>query len=100
MVVLVPPLHLLPPSHILPGSLSPAVRPFPLFFLFLLSVRVNSVAPPPPQQRLIPRRPSGGLLWRTPPVDAVQMLAPGFRCPEMLMCFRLMHLVLLGLGVG
>ena len=28
------------------------------------------------------------------------MPAPGFRCPEMLMCFRPMQLVVLGLGVG
>ena len=99
MVVLVLPISLLPPSQILPGSLSPLVRPFPLFFLCLLSVRVIQLAPPP-QQLLIPRRPSGGLLWQTPPVDADQMPGPGFRRPEMLMCFLPMRMLVLGLGVG
>ena len=42
----------------------------------------HSVRPPPPQQRLIPRRPSGGLLWRTPPVDADQCPLLGSRAPH------------------
>ena len=47
MVVLVPPVSLsslfpfFTPSLILPGSMSPAVRPFPLCILCLLSVHVT-----------------------------------------------------------
>ena len=55
-----------PPSQILPDSLSPAVRPFPLFLSFVSSPPVAFSLPSPPQQRLIPRRPSGGLLRWTP----------------------------------
>ena len=77
MVVLVPPrlslsslFPLSPPFLILQGSLSPAARPFPICILCFLSVRV--ISRPPPQQRLISRRPSGGFLRWPLPVDANQ----------------------------
>ena len=76
MMVLVPPPPLIPPSKIHPGYLPPAVRPFPLSFYFslcLLSVRVSQSALPS-KQRLITRRPSGGLLRWT--VDQWYLLGP------------------------
>ena len=76
------PSPLLPPSQILLGSLSPAVCPFPLFLFPLPSLRLCHSVAPPPQQRLIPRHPSGGLLWRTPPVDSTQCPLLGSRAPH------------------
>ena len=73
MVVLVPPLSsLFPPPRF---SRVPCPLQFArlLSFSFAFSPSVSFSRPPPPQQRLIPHRPSGGILRRTPPVDANQI---------------------------
>ena len=108
MVVLVPlslslfPFPLFNPALILPVSLSPAVRPFPLCILCLLSVRVISRPPPPASfdspssVRWVPLVASSGVLKTN------QLPAPGvgFRRPAFLVCHRPMRLVVLGFGVG
>ena len=86
MVVLVPPLPFLPPSQILSGYLSPAVCPFSSLFPLPPLRPCHSVAPSPPQQRLIPRRPSGGILRRTPPVDADHCPLLGSGTPNAEVC--------------
>ena len=103
MVVLVPPSPPFPPPPRLPRIPCPLQFARFLSFYFASSPSVSfSRPPPPPPQRLIPRRLSGGLLQRNPPVDADQnkMPAPGFRRPALLMCYRPLRLVVLGLGVG
>ena len=81
MMVLVPPSPLLPPSQILPGSLSPAVRPFPLFlFPFASFPSVLFSWPLPPAASDLPSS-----IWWTPPADSSggcrPMPSPGFQSP-------------------
>ena len=81
MMFMKPPAPLPPPSLILPGSLSLAVRPFPLFlFPFASSPSVSFSRPPPPA---VSDHPSS-FRW-TPPVDSSSgrrpMSSPGLQRP-------------------
>ena len=81
MIVLVPPSPLIPPSQILPGSLSPAVRMFPLFlFPFASSLSVSFSRPPPPAASDHP----SSVRWAPPAVSSggcQPMPSPGFQLP-------------------